>query len=81
MSEPTPNPPVDLGDLAAELERQGAELGAMRLQLDHIDTMVHELLRFVADNRPALERATNLLDSGRPMRAWLDNRKATRNGT
>jgi hypothetical protein len=75
MSEPTPAPPAELGALAAEL-------ATVRRQLDHLDDMLHDVLRFIADNRPALERATTLLDTGRPMRAWLDTRrKATRNGS
>lgn len=51
------------------------QLTAMRRQLDHLDEMLHEVTRFIADNRPALERATAMLDSGRPMRAFLAARQ------
>jgi hypothetical protein len=74
MPEPTREPP-------AELDGQALELKLMRRQLDHLDDMLHEVLQFIADNRPALEQATNLLDTGRPMRAWLTQRKAARNGS
>lgn len=75
MPEPAREPPADL-------DGQALELKLMRRQLDHLDEMLHEVLQFIADNRPALERATNLLDTGRPMRAWLTTqRKAARNGS
>lgn len=53
-----------------------AELAVIRRQLDHLDEMLHEVTGFIAENRPALERATAMLDSGRPMRAFLSARQS-----
>jgi signal transduction histidine kinase len=41
---------------------------------DHLDEQLHEVRQFIADNRPALERATKLLHN--PVSEYLAARKA-----
>ena len=52
-------------------------------QLDHIDTMVHEVHQFIEEHRPALNRALNFLDAGKSMRGYLAGRprKGATDGT
>jgi hypothetical protein len=50
-----------------------------RKQLDHLDVMLHQVIQFIEENRPALEHATALLDPGQGMRQFL--RKRPRVGT
>ena len=45
-------------------------------QLDHIDTMLHELHQFVEEHRPALARAMGLMDLGKGWRSWRNGGKA-----
>jgi len=46
-----------------------------RKQLDHVDTMTHEILQFIEENRPALARATALLGKARAWQGWAGTRK------
>jgi len=41
-----------------------------RKQLDHVDTMTHEILQFIEANRPALARATALLGKAQKWKGW-----------
>jgi len=41
-----------------------------RKQLDHVDTMLHEVTQFIEENRPALAHATRLLDKAKKWKGW-----------
>jgi hypothetical protein len=47
-----------------------------RKQLDHIDTMVHEITQFVDEHKPALNRALSFLEPGKSWRDYLKGRHA-----
>ena len=62
-----------------------ADLKVIRGQLDHLATDLHDhaqqtgqIIAFIDQHKPALERATRLLAN--PVSAYLDGRKAARNG-
>jgi len=74
-----------LGDAVAELSKGVAMLLETanllldareldRKQLDHVDSMIHELVRFVDEHRPALSRALAFLEPGKGIRDYLKNR-------
>lgn len=44
-------------------------------QLDHIDTMIHEIHQFITEHKPALTKALTLLDPGRSVRDYLGRRR------
>ena len=46
----------------------------VRKQLDHVDSMIHELVQFVDEHRPALSRALAFLEPGKGIRDYLKNR-------
>ena len=49
-------------------------------ELDHIDTMVHEIHQFIEEHRPALNRALGFLDAGKSWRDYLKHRRETADG-
>jgi hypothetical protein len=51
-----------------------AEQEITRKQLDHIDSMTHEILRFIEEHRPALNRALAFMEPGKGIRDYLKNR-------
>jgi hypothetical protein len=72
--------------LSQQVENIGNEMSAFyaewtiahdqdRKQADHIDTMLHEVLRFIEEHRPALARATALL--GRKWTGYKPGGKTT----
>jgi len=74
-----------LMQLAKQTENCYTELSA-RLdqqlkQLDHLDTMLHEIHQFITEHRPALAKALALLDPGNGVRQYLRNRKNPKGAT
>jgi ABC-type transporter Mla subunit MlaD len=88
MPESPESPAPDLETIAATLHQlcgaanrlallatdQAKRDVTTRKQLDHLDVMLREVTQFIEENRPALERATAMLDPGQPMRAFLRKR-------
>ena len=52
--------------------RDRAEVEAK--QLDHLDTMTHQVLQFIEEHRPALNRALAFMEPGKGIRDYLKNR-------
>jgi hypothetical protein len=75
---PANDSPAELGDQADDAEQLAIirrQLAIIHRQLDHVDEMLHEVTRFIADNKPALDQAMALLDPGKPMRVFLGGRR------
>ena len=66
------------GPVNAILAELRAEQEITRKQLDHIDTMLHEVHQFIEEHKPALGRALSFLDPGRSMRDYLKHRPKAR---
>lgn len=47
----------------------------LRRRLEHIDVMLHEITQFITEHRPALDRATALLDPAVKLRIALGRKK------
>jgi hypothetical protein len=43
-------------------------------QLDHLDLMTHQVLQFIEEHRPALNRALAFMEPGKGIRDYLKNR-------
>lgn len=74
------NYPIPLSDreLLDSVSQRVTDLSAMvatvldnqdrdRKQLDHVDTMAHEIIQFIDEHRPALAKALGFLAPGRTM--------------
>lgn len=74
---PAPETPGKTDETLSDAELAGqlgadimARLELHQKQLDHIDTMVHELVQFVDEHRPLLARFTRWAAAGKGWRAW-----------
>jgi DNA repair ATPase RecN len=57
------------------LEEMAAQLEVQARQLDHLDGMVHEIHQFIAEHKPALNKALALMDPGTSVRKYFKSRK------
>jgi hypothetical protein len=60
---------IEQAILLAEIRYEDA-----RKQLDHLDDMTHQVLQFIEEHRPALNRALAFMEPGKGIRDYLKNR-------
>lgn len=59
------------GRVEAVLAMHSHQFSVQAKQLDHLDTMVHEVHQFIEEHRPALAKALAFLSPGRSVRDYF----------